>query len=79
MSNEPKVEDIVQASSDITGQQEMTEQQRLDSIIAKLEAEEEEMRADGEAHRLQTIRRNKQAAVACSIAQTTYEKPIKST
>ena len=42
MNNEPKVEDIVQASSDFTGKQEMTEQHRLDNIIAELDAEDEE-------------------------------------
>ena len=77
MGNESKVDGIVQASSDITGQQEMTEQQRLDSIIAELEAEEEEMRSGSEARHLQTIRREKQAAAASSIAKRVAPQSIK--
>jgi hypothetical protein len=78
MNNETNNDSAVHASNKLTASHGMTEQRRLDSFIREVEAEEETVSAGSEAHRLQMIRRDKQAAAAQRIAQVTDVKQIKS-
>lgn len=78
MASETKNDSADQEPNNLVAAPEMTERQRLDSLIDELEAEEETTLMPGsEAMRLQTIRRKKQAAAAQKIAQSTTAKQSK--
>lgn len=79
MSNKATYESIVQATNDRETSRERTEVERIESLVQEFEAEGKEQAAtSGEAHRLQMIRRKKQAAAAQRIEKNTVPKSIKS-